>query len=550
MLHVCFGPPGAGKTRFGQRLVEEHVKAGTDISAIAFLSFTKAAATVAAERCGVDQDQMRDLWFRTIHSACYRLLRGPSGKGPRVLTSKLKQEFADQYGLRIKAPERPGEESLEDLYWDVLKMGTPQSEGDSFFSVYSLSRLCCRTAGELDEAKREQHPRTLQREAVDPRAYRNFVEIYEGFKRSRGVVDFVDMLALVLENGCAAPKEWELAVIDEAQDCCPLIWAVAERLFFNARNLFLIGDDDQALYSFMMSAARDFLAYRSVAGQGKVYTLQQTYRFGKEIVEFAGKIVERIDERQPKNVIPMEGKTHRVTMEYEFDPTAFEAAVNGSDSTGLVLHRHVAGCKEIGKRFMEEGIPYWNERGVNPLAKGGEKNGYLAWRDLCGGRKITREQLLYLIEVIPSRKGTVPLVYHGLKTKIKDQNAVGLNLPMEMGPADLKDVFTETLLGAVTTRDPQWLHVEHRDYYERLLKRGFDLAKDRARIVVSTIHGAKGREAEVVALFSETFPKALAGGDDEHRVAYVGATRTKRDLWIVREPVVADWTREYPYPMK
>jgi DNA helicase-2/ATP-dependent DNA helicase PcrA len=63
---------------------------------------------------------------------------------------------------------------------------------------------------------------------------------------------------------------------------------------------------------------------------------------------------------------------------------------------------------------------------------------------------------------------------------------------------------------------------------------------------VSTIHGAKGGEADNVVLFTDLSPAAEAqmniNPDDTHRVFYVGVTRAKQNLFIV-EP--QDFTRSY-----
>jgi superfamily I DNA/RNA helicase len=63
------------------------------------------------------------------------------------------------------------------------------------------------------------------------------------------------------------------------------------------------------------------------------------------------------------------------------------------------------------------------------------------------------------------------------------------------------------------------------------------------RIKLSTIHGAKGGEADNVVIFTDLTSAALREmGDDMHRVFYVGVTRTRKNLYIV-DP--QDVTRSY-----
>ena len=84
-----------------------------------------------------------------------------------------------------------------------------------------------------------------------------------------------------------------------------------------------------------------------------------------------------------------------------------------------------------------------------------------------------------------------------------------------------------------------------RAYVTALLRRGEKL-NGVPRIVVSTIHGSKGGEADNVVLFTDLSPAADStlriAPDDVHRVFYVGVTRTRRNLYLV-EP--EDATRSY-----
>lgn len=553
---VLFGPPGTGKTRFGQEVVAETLNGGQNLADVAFVAFNKTAARTAAERCGIESETAGNLWFRTLHSTGFKLLRAHRGdadeKSPPVMTGRLKREFGKQYGIQITHEERPAEASMEDLYWDVLRSTkAPQREGDKYLNAYGLSRLACRTKADLEEARKTQHPQTFNAlgEAIPASAYRNFVEVYEGFKRSKGAVDFIDMISYVVEHALSPPRKWACAIVDECQDLAPLMHSMMERLFFDAEKLFLLGDDSQAIYSFMMSSAADFLKYRRFPGF-KTIILRQTYRFGARMVDFARAIEDRIKDRQQKDVIPLAGRDNNILVSYEFDPMDLMAAL-GPDLDGAILHRHVAGCREIGKRLMQAGIPYWNERGPNPLARSSEIQAYLAWKALADGRTIEAQGLLHLVGAVPSKMrtmdGSVSLVRHGMKARIEEIAGKGLN--RNFGLSDLSDIFTDVFLSSVRQKDSRFLDgVDDKTYYEMLLRNGYDLLNGTPRVVVTTDHGGKGREWDFVMLFSETFPCALES-EDEHRVHYVAATRAKRDLWIVREPIVGNWTREYPYPI-
>jgi superfamily I DNA/RNA helicase len=74
-------------------------------------------------------------------------------------------------------------------------------------------------------------------------------------------------------------------------------------------------------------------------------------------------------------------------------------------------------------------------------------------------------------------------------------------------------------------------------YIKSLLDNGDDLFKP-ARIKVSTIHGVKGEECDNVVLFTDLekviYDSALKNSDPEHRLFFVGVTRTKENLYIMQ----------------
>ena len=108
--------------------------------------------------------------------------------------------------------------------------------------------------------------------------------------------------------------------------------------------------------------------------------------------------------------------------------------------------------------------------------------------------------------------------------------------------ADEQDLFTISVLRehfGLETADDTWdealdrIGDEDRAYASALLNRGVNIF-EKPKIKLSTIHGAKGGEADNVLLFTDLSGKALKemekNPDDAHRVLYVGITRTKQNL--------------------
>lgn len=534
-LNLLIGPPGTGKTEFDLRVIEAWLKGGASREQVAYFTFMKAAAADGARRMGVEPGEARGLWFRTLHSACFRILKLERSS---VVSPAWLRAFGKKIGIPMEGEEE-GRGDVEEVAELILLLKTPssdqKSEGSLYRRLYSLSRLLCRTPAELDRVRENPHPRSASYFWPNMRigAYRSFVEIYEREKGKDGKLDFVDMLERVLRQDVALPP-WKYAVIDEAQDLSALQLAVIEKLCINrCETTLLSGDDHQAIMTFQGASAREFLAYRK---QARIIQLTQTHRFGQGIVDFSAKIAERIRHRQPREVVGLQGKESGIDEVYQFEG----ADVREGD---LLMHRHVSGCKELAARLVAQGVPFWNERGPNPLARSSEMRAWLAWEAIRRRKVVTGDELQYLEAHVPARKDGVQLIVRGMAKKIKEMQP-----GHKIGFEDLPTYFTEAFRETLSKDDRKYLECPFSEYYERLTKGGHDIL-ERPKTTITTIHGAKGRQAPRTWLFSETFPKALAGmSDDEHRVAYVGATRAQDRVLLVRDNIVGDWTGNYEYP--
>ncbi|HEY5444620.1 MAG TPA: ATP-dependent helicase [Pyrinomonadaceae bacterium] len=538
-LILVFGPPGTGKTEYDLRQMEAWRNEGISLDEIAYVSFMKTAVKDGAKRFGLTEQDNR--WFRTLHSLCFRVLELTRDS---VVDPKWMKEWAKKVGFQVADEEEGGD--LEDFSEAVthimatLEKPDAQTEGSRIKSLYDLSRLLSRSVEELDYVKKQPHPGTTdyQWPGFSAGVYAHFVALYEKGKAEDQKFDFTDMLAEVLRRRFIVLPKWKRAVIDEIQDMSPLQFAVIEKLWFGrCETILFSGDDDQAIFSFQGANAHEFLKYRNYPDT-QVKILEQTHRFGPNGVRYAGLITDRIKERQPKNVIGLAGRENPIRNKLSFDP----AEVMDGD---LLLHRHVAGCSEIADRLVDEGVPFYNERrGSNPFKNASELNAYLAFRDLSEGKSITATGLQYLLKKVPSL--TVDkrrLVFHGVKKKAE---ALKGNETVSFG--DLSSFFTEGFMKAIREKNRRDVDLNFGDYYDKLNQARYDFEK-LPKTRIGTIHASKGRQAKRVWLWAETFPKALAkAGDDEHRVAFVGATRMQHELMIVRERLIGDWTREYRYP--
>ncbi len=548
---VIWGSPGCGKTTAGINLAHQWIKSGTSPTRIAYLAFTKAAAKAAAMKIFQTEDDTRMAeefpYFRTIHSLCYRglLEDGYQGlrKQPLITTADMKQ-FQAVYSM-------PGAYSVydwEDLAEVYAKMeDRGRSEWDQALAAYTFSRIKSRSIQELDRARHEpsaEGAMILGLENMSLDVYRTFIEKYERFKKAEGIIDFTDML----EFGVRTMKpldELRYFIVDEAQDLSPIHHAIIDRVASFSEEIWWIGDDDQAIFSFS-GASADLFLDRARRATHQIQ-LRQTHRFGRGIVDFSERIIQRVKNRHPKERIGVEGKDGRVEISGSFEPIPGDV---------IIVHRHVAGCQNVAQAYVDAGLPFRNERGRDPLDATKRLKAWLAVRNLSLGKSVTMTAVENVLdELLPSvalaeNNEKIRLVVHGSKTRIRD---------LVKGAVSLQDLISAKILtyeGAQVISEREYHTMRHShdlDYYERVTKNGYDVEDEEAMKKIpriTTIHGAKGREAERAIVFSEMGDKCWGDPDNEHRLAYVAATRTRTDVTICVENTV-HWARSaYDYPVE
>lgn len=539
---ALYGPPGTGKTTAGTTLARSWFDAGARPEEVAYLAFTKAAARAACTKIlsseeEVDPDSMTDRFplFRTIHSLAYRGLK-VARPDVKVLTTSDMKKFSQQMGY-VAAFAVHSWEDLAEVYQVTNDSG--KSHWDRALSAYALTRITASTTADLDEARsRPSRTANLAVGFLEEDVYRVFVAKYEAFKQAEGLIDFTDMLEFALRS--MPPMDGaRYVIVDEAQDLCAIHHAIIDRLFRSAEEVWFIGDDDQAIYKFSGASAELFLQRTRRADRQIV--LRQTHRFGQSVVDFSAKIIRRVKDRVEKDIIGVSGRSSLISGSGQFVPAHMDA---------LILHRHVAGCQEAAKLYMDAGLPFRNERGKDPL---GAKNRIKAWRGLdyladgkyapAGFVKLLVEELMPST-VLTDEGKNLRLVVHGGKKKVESALIPSINLE------GLKTfgVLTDDGISAIRRRDyPLFKHSADLEYYGRVVKNGHDL--DSRGAVITTIHGSKGRQAGEVVVFNEMSRRCWTDPETEHRLAYVAATRTRGLLTICALSMV-DWAAEsYDYPM-
>lgn len=462
LVEAIYGPPGTGKTTELLRRVKETRDSGVQAERIAFLSFTRAAASEALSRLGLRRSDN----VSTIHAMAFRHM---NMRQTQVVDSMKLKEFSTVMGVPVigKSPEDDEERADGDFYLDILNYARNTFNDPA--DVYDIS----------------DRPGTRAE-------FNAFVRAYSEWKHTYGYYDFSDMLERAAKG--AVRPDAEVVFVDEAQDLSPLQWAVIEKFCRRAHQVIIAGDDDQAIYTWAGADAHGMARFAQ-RHKGNNVVLSQSHRLPSAVHSKSQSLIRRINFRVDKEFNPradvglvrVHGSLNSVDIKH------------GEDT--LLLGRTHSVLREVEQILIEKRTPYLRESGRPGMYQNRFAAGVRAYRKLCDGGRITdgERSALFAIATAETRAALERLDYASI---IRSPFYVALNIP-----GRVVDFYADADLQSEPT------------------------------IRLSTIHAAKGHEAERVILLTDMTTRvqqtAEKSPDDEVRVFYVGMTRSKSILDIV-----------------
>jgi len=480
---AIFGPPGTGKTTQLLHIIEKELENGILPNEIAFVSFTNAAVNEAKQRTAkkfkLKQNDM--MWFRTIHSLCFTLSRLP---GQQVVTP---------YDLKVFAQ----------IHRVIDFSGNPRRKerGDIALEAYNLAR-----AAQIP--LKDAWMKSTNWVTHDFSIMEEFVIAYEEWKTATGKVDFQDMI----DNYLATPikPDIKVSIIDEVQDLNGQQWEVIENTFADSARQYVAGDDDQSIYAWSGSRVDKMLSYPA----DEKIMLTQSYRCPKKVHAVASIILHRIENREPKEWKPREASgLFQMYGDYAFVPFS-----KYTDETWFVLARSDFMLDDVRWWLKSIGEIYVDENGWSINKRTAQK--IMTIIKLQRGEAVSVESLRRAIWESSLNYNVIDLVH--LPTK---GTTTAAEAGVDVVNADPINIFSRTI-GSL----------DNVDYYHRALAIHKDLTAI-PKIELSTIHKAKGREADnVVVLLDQTgniLDAALLDPDNEHRNWYVAVTRARKRLFCV-----------------
>ena len=281
-MTIILGPPGTGKTTKLLSIIDNYIKKGINPNNIGFFTFTRKAANEAKDRAAAKFNiSQKDLqYFRTLHSMCYGMLNINKNE---MVTREHMQIIADSLGLEMSST---AQDPVDDELFGM-------KEGDRYFFIENLARVTKRNLKDVWEGQADEELDWLQLNRLH--------HAYTDYKDGNLLLDYTDMLVRYIKEGYV-PK-FDVVLIDEAQDLSLLQWEVVQKIIKHVPDVYVAGDDDQAIYKWAGADVDTFLNL-----EGQTVVLDKSYRIPSTVHTIATDISSRIQNRKENVFTPRDFK--------------------------------------------------------------------------------------------------------------------------------------------------------------------------------------------------------------------------------------------------
>ena len=272
---------GSGKTRTLIYRVLYLLERGVDPEHILLVTFTNKAA--AEMRTRVEQylgSHLKGLWCGTFHHVGHRILRQYA----------VQAGFNDSFGILDQEDSRTLIKSCYTaLHFKPSEMHFPKAS-----VMQSILSYAANVQKDITEVIDERYPYFSHLEQEIMRV----AQEYNRRKQAANNLDFDDLLLKWISLMQDHPKihqrltrQFRYCLVDEYQDINPLQNRVIEMVASEHRNLLVVGDDAQSIYSFRGADVQTILDFPKRYAVAKIYKLETNYRSTPEVLDLANRSI-------------------------------------------------------------------------------------------------------------------------------------------------------------------------------------------------------------------------------------------------------------------
>jgi DNA helicase-2/ATP-dependent DNA helicase PcrA len=351
---LVFAGAGSGKTRVLTYRIAHLVQSGrAHPDQILAVTFTNKAAREMRSRIeSLIGPGQAPPWMGTFHSICGRILRR-DGQLIGINRSYVIYDEAD----RLSAVKR----AMQKLKLDEKRF-PPQA-----------------ITGRISHAKNELlGPQEFADQAEDyfSEVVSRVYPIYDQMLRDADALDFDDMLLLaarLFREDRGALQKWQSRflhiLVDEYQDTNKVQYVLVQLLAEQHRNLCVVGDDDQSIYSFRGADVRNILSFERDFPEATVVKLEQNYRSTQHILDAAHAVIKGVPERADKHLWTDAGAGEKVLVGQVYDEQEEALAVVNEVNRLVhqedfalndiaVLYRTNAQSRALEEILVRQNVPY------------------------------------------------------------------------------------------------------------------------------------------------------------------------------------------------
>ncbi|MGA1842260.1 MAG: ATP-dependent helicase [bacterium] len=283
---------GSGKTRALTYRLAWLVQQGVDPGRILLVTFTNRAAREMLHRVEIlVGHKTKNLWGGTFHHIANRILRlyGTSLDISPDFSILDSEDARDLIGACITETGIP-----------IRERRFPQKAVLSKISGFVHNTLL-----PLETILNKRYPMFIQ----DMDGIQKVLALYAAKKHSRQLLDYDDLLSSWLRLLMEQKEIREILsdqflyiLVDEYQDTNAIQGAIIDLLASKHRNLTVVGDDSQSIYSFRGASFKNIMSFKERYPDAGEYRLETNYRSTPEILALANVSISMNTERLPKNL--------------------------------------------------------------------------------------------------------------------------------------------------------------------------------------------------------------------------------------------------------
>lgn len=569
--------PGSGKTttliaRLGYLVIGKGVSPETILTMTYTVAATGEMKDRFAKKFGSQYaDKMN---FKTINAVCASIIRS--------------YEWYGHKAFKLVSDEGEISKILTGIWLNVCKKYPTESDIKELRMKITYVKNQMVPKKELDSVTVSSSDGTI--------SIKELYEEYVRFMRNSSLMDFDDQLVFSYQILKKNPKilnrfqdKYQYICVDEAQDTSFIQHRIIQMLAEKSRNIFMVGDEDQSIYGFRAAYPKALLEFERTWKDAKVLFIETNYRSTPEIVGTSMDFIRQNKKRRDKKMKAFNPSGAKIDILWaknriqQFDMIADIA----HDATEPVtfLYRNNDTALPIIDTLDRSGIPY-KVRAVDSLfftniiyrdvmcifrlalnPSDGEAFMQIYYKLGLYVKKAVAEEAVAMggnilfglkNQVGKYTKGKLDSIIADFKKIPNLAPANAIDLIYEMGYGDYLeqhgiDSFRLNIMRTLGVREktiPEF--IKRLEYLQKVIRAGSKT--DNAKVLLSTIHSAKGLEYDNVVLVDVAdgvFPSNSKDTDieEEKRLFYVAMTRARKKLCIFafreEESEFTEYVRSY-----